>query len=538
MWNHKPLDLFPRLQSLLLTVYGVSILSGFLEAITAVAGRPRLIDLTGVFLEYPSLLLLFSTWAVFVYTNVFRISLTESIERVRRHLPLALIATVVNIAAVWMGWESSVPTFLNVLDVPVSLLTLGWWPRLLASPGTLVVSLLVAVVFGWSVWRETRLIKRVLQAVLGWFLGIFVLLLLPSVIAWAIVSTDASPLTAGPNVLARSWVALSQEGYWWRAVVDRFPGVLEGEAESSVRFLRLSLVWLIGLLLGGVVFLRRSGPVLKQHLQYIKPVRGVSFLMAAFFGMWIGRAMGGVFFGRAIDVLACILLVITLGFVWVVSVLRNDLHDQGSDHEMGRTDRPLVSGALSSEGARGLMKLFAVLALVSGWLLGWPVLLPLLVFLLLQELLAFPGVRSKESPLGLVFLASSLLCVAISGAFFTLRTAAVPTLRPGIWLALVLFYLLHTLPKVVRWSPALTQALGRGLRLSPRFLVPIALALSYLCVPLFSGWMLLWWIALPCAVVSLLPLLGSGRWDERKIVGWQTAFILISFLLLSVRPSP
>jgi hypothetical protein len=204
----------------------------------------------------------------------------------------------------------------------------------------------------------------------------------------------------------------------------------------------------------------------------------------------------------------------------------------------GQEDRPLVGRVIDAKQFTWLGKTLLFIFGVSGWLLGWPVILPLVGFLLLQEGLVSPDTRWKERWFGGLLLALSFVCVAGSGIFFVLRTAAVPMLPPSIWLMIGVFYGIHALPKAFRWSPKLLGWLAAHIRVSPRLFIPIALALSYLFVPLISGWTVLWWIALPCAVVALLPLLGSGRWDDRKIVGWQTAFLIISFLLLSVRPSP
>ncbi len=538
MWKNpltaKFVTSFGRILGTALILAAVSTL---IESVAGVGGRSRLIDLTGVLIERPFWLIVFGVWAAWGVRRLFKATWPEAIERTLRLAPLVLIIPLINALVAWLGLESTVPAFVNVLEVPVSVLTFGWLPRLLASPGVLVFLIVWVISLAAQAWQTKQPIKQIVLAIIFWLAGSFGLLFLPSIFSWVVVSNSVSPLNAGPNVLARAWVALSQEGYWWRSIVERFPGMLEGEAEASVRLLLLSLAWLAAVILGCVWFFRQLQGGLKQVLGWLKSIRAVSFLGAAIFGLCIGQAFGGRVFTRAVDLVAFLLFFLTLLAVWGVSVWRNDVHDVGGDREAQRMDRPLVSGELSFESFAWLGKALAVIALVSGWLLGWPVLLPLLGFLLIQEGLHLPGLRWKERSFGGLLLALSLVLVVASGVFFALRTAAVPVLPVSIWLTVALFYLFQAFPKALRWSPNLLGWLATHLRLSPRLLIPIALALGYVLVPLLSGWTVLWWIALPCAVVALLPLLGNGRWDERKIVGWQTAFIIITFLLLAIHPS-
>lgn len=537
MWNdlvsQQKTELWKRVG---LTVFLLSLATGVIESLAGTGGRNRLIDFTGIVLEYPIYLTLFASWLVFVLWRMKLGTVEELIERILTLAPIALLLPITNALVAWVGLEPSVPKFLNIAEVPVSLLTLGWWPRFLATPGTLVVIVLIGAWLGAMLYRLRMTAPRVIFGVLFWMAGAFGLLLVPSLISWIVVSTNASPLTAGPNVLARSWVALSQEGYWWRSTVGRFPGVLEGEAEASVRLLQLASAWLLGLF-GVASYLYRSSKRSVQELfSWFKGVRGISFSMAALFGVWIGSLSGGAFFVRGIDIVAIGLFILVLKAVWGLTTIRNDLEDFSSDVEAGRVDRPLVAGTRTYADLQTMAMMLALVAIVGGWFLGWPVFLPLGLFLVLQETLVYPGLRLKTERIAPVILGLSQVSVFIAGVFFALRTASVPVLRPGIWLAVMAFYLLHSLPKAIRWNNVLWEAWTKRVNLPSRFVIPLALALGYLLLPLLSGWTVLWWISLPCAAVALLPLLGSGRWDDRKIVGWQTAFLLISCLLLTVRP--
>jgi 4-hydroxybenzoate polyprenyltransferase len=535
MWKDSTNEFLQKLTKGLTILFLTGALSGLIESLIGVGGRSRLIDLTGILLERPLFFALFAVWLV-IAMRLFRVvSWTYALERISSWIPFLLVIPLVNGLVTVLGLETTTPSFVNVLEAPVSLLTLGWLPRLLASPGALFGLLFAALLLGIDGWRVKEPMKRVVGRALIWLLGGLFLLLLPSLIAWLVVSAGASPLNAGPNVLARTWTALSQEGYWWRSTVDRFPGVLEGEATASVRFLQLSLVFL--LLFGGAIFvvLRITGSVLRQMMAWFKPVRLISFLGMAMLGLAIGH-LGGPIFRRGIDLVPLLLFIIVLLATWGVSVWRNDLHDQIKDQQSERIDRPLLSQRqLTVPEFNWIGGGLFLVVLIGGWLLGWPVLLPLLVFLGVQEGLAAEGIRLKERSLGGVLLALSSVTVMASGVFFVLQTAAVPVLRPGIWLALFAFCLFQSVPKALRWSPNLLNWFSTRTPIAPRMVIPISLALSYLVLPLLAGWAILWWIAIPCAFVSLIPLLGNGRWDERKMVGWQTAFLVVSCLLLSLR---
>ncbi|MBP9762719.1 hypothetical protein KBD34_03830 [Patescibacteria group bacterium] len=533
MWKDSTVQFLQKLTKGLIVLFLLGALSALFESLIGVGGRSRLIDLTGIFLERPLFLSLFAMWMV-VTLRLFRtVSWIYALDRVLSWTPFLLVIPVVNSLVTVLGLEATTPTFVNVLEAPVSLLTLGWLPRLIASPGVLFGLLVATLLIGMEGWRAKEPLKRLVARSLFWLLGTLFLLLLPSVIAWFAVSAIASPLNAGPNVLARSWIALSQEGYWWRSTLDRFPGVLEGEAAASVRFLELSLVFFV--LLGGAVFAvsRSAEASLRRIIAWFKPVRAVSFFGMVAFGLAIGYLKEPVF-ARGIDFLPFLLFIVVLCATWGVSVWRNDLHDQEKDEELGRVDRPLIGRQLTSLEFAWIGRGLFLVVLIGGWLLGWPVLLPLLVFLGLQEVLTADGIRWKDRSFGGLLLALSNVAVMVSAVFIVLRTAAVPILEPRIWMALFAFCLFQSIPKSLRWSPNLLNWLSARTPITPRMVIPLALALSYLVLPLLTGWVILWWMAIPCAVVSLIPLLGSGRWDERKIVGWQTAFLLVSCLLLSL----
>ena len=537
MWNDTDLRAGVRIAGqAAVMVFGLSLIAAVLESVAGVDGHTRVMDLTRVFLEWPFWLCVFGGWLFFTLRTCFKDESREStLKTVMALAPLALLAPIVNMCAAWLGLESTVPTFVNVLEAPVTLLTLGWWPRLLATSGTLVTLSVVAILLGVRAWQQRRPAKHVVRIVAIWLGGSFGWLLLPSVIAWIVVSGDVSPLNAGPNVLARSWVALAQSGYWWSALVDRFPGILEGEALGSVRLLQLASAWLTIVCVGSVWIWRLGRSSWKKWLVWSKPVRGLSFLLFAVFGMAVGQHFGGTVLLRFVDVIALLMFFGVLKAAWLYTVTRNDLADAVEDTHAGRTDRPLVTNALSPTAIRALSIGLLVLILTGGWLLGWPVLLPILVFLGIQELLVYPGHRFKNRWLSVLLLSFSTLSAFVAGVFFSLRNAAVPLLNPGVWLAMLAFCLFQALPKAIRGNPVFWSACAERVRLPVRFLIPIGLACSYLLVPLLSGWTILWWMAIPCAVVALFPLLGGGRWDERKIVGWQVAFLLVSLLLLLVQ---
>ncbi len=522
MWKTPSVsEIFRRIPRALFVLIALSGVTALIESLAGAQGRERVFDLTAVFLERPVWMVLFGVWFLFLSKKLRGSTWVSAIDQALLWSPLLLVAPCLNSLVAWFGFETLVPPFVNVLEVPVSLLTFGWLPRPIASAGILILVLGVAVGLFIEGWRLKRSVKSVLAVVLLWLVGGLGLLLLPSFIAWSIVSVDVSPLNAGPNVLARSWVALAQEGYWWRSVVDRFPGIVEGEAYASVRLVQLVLVWLVGIGTAIVLVSRQLTTPIRSLFQQLKPVRGLSFLGAAFFGLWIGHLFGGVFMTRIIDGFALLLFLTALIAVWCVTSLRTNL----SKPEEGIV--PTHPWLLPS---------CSMVAGVSAWLLGWPVLFPLLSFVLLQEALHSPFTRWKERWFAGGILAFSFVSIVAAGIFFSLRTAAIPLLPMRIWLMIGVFYLLQALPKAFRWSPTLLGWLTEHLRFPPRMVIPIVLALSYLLVPLISGWVVVWWIASPFAVVALLPLLGNGRWDDRKIVGWQTAFILIAFLLLTVQP--
>ncbi len=148
MWKNAPAAGTVRLFGRVLgTALILSIVSALVESIAGVAGRTRLIDLTSVFIEHPFWIVVFGSWAAWIVRRLQGVPWSSAIERALSFAPLVLLIPSVNCVVAWLGLESLVPAFVNVLEAPVSILTFGWWPRFLASPGVMVLLIGVAAIF-------------------------------------------------------------------------------------------------------------------------------------------------------------------------------------------------------------------------------------------------------------------------------------------------------------------------------------------------------------------------------------------------------
>jgi hypothetical protein len=508
---------FPGLLPWLALICGISLGLSWLQAWADDGQVGRLLDLTHFVLIQPlftgvGLLLGISLWSW-----ALRIRPREALVTGWRWLlGLICLPTFVNLGLRLLGFSVQSWPYIAGKEWVLTLASGGWYPRPVASPGMLVTMMLCAWFVGWSVWRWREQKTRALIAGLVAYLAFGLWLSVPAMIAWLGMEGNASWWHASGYAVQRGIILLSNQQYWWQSLYDRFPGAAGGEAEASGILFFGALAYLV--LAGTVAWFER-----KRVLIAIKKVPAALKTLS--------RSKMGVLFG--------------IGFLGLCLGI----------HELSSSPKGVVftiavlvaisvawSGLLflrSSEGASSEEKwLTGTLFFAGAWLLGWPVFASLLILVLLGRLQAFllkisPTIITQHALMG----AQWLMLFVATWAFGS-QKGVLTDLSVG---GLLGFWLFFSLTSATTGSPLLEEGILPSWLIRARRMVgdshgrALVILLSYLLLPLSTGWFHWLELAVPVGVIAVLLSYSRSSKVEEQLRLVAITFLLVSYFFLSVR---
>ncbi len=511
---------------------GVSLLGGRL-------GDGRLGAVTELILIEPLYRLCVAIVCVFMLARAIRQSVPAVLQAVMPWLlPLHLLPGCINIGWSVLPLPSIHPFFLNGAHIPLSLMTAGLAPYPLAPPGVMGTVFILICLLGREVLRQTKNLRKTIIWSTGTYLFLSVFLLFPSLLGWFGLGAQTTFLYAGSNAVARGLVVLSQEGYWWRRVVERFPGFLGGESEVSVALLVATLSYLF--LVGAFCTLIRKGFgyswrvwVYGARLWFLATL-GSLLVLGGLFAVTQGSALPR----QAVSILAMILLVTTWLAAAGAVLGAGDLADLEEDERTGRLN-PLIQGEASPRHLADISCLLHGYALVGAWLLGWPIFVCVSLFLITQTIYRFSALRIKQIfPATSLVLGLSWLAAWLSGWFFVRQDALITRLALPLLGGLWIFFSTQTLLK--SWSyngafvgPVVPLAIRsyfedtRG-----RWIYVGSVAGGYLIPGIFMGSWFLFCFGGAIGLASLLVLL-SNKPRILELRGLSVIFLVVMAFILS-----
>lgn len=473
-------------------------------------------ELTLFLLGRPLITGVFVLGGLMVWSLALQIRLKEALATGWRWiLGIVFLPAALNLVVRALSLSTTPMPYAGGRDWLIWLVSTGWYPRLLATPGTLLTILGVSWFIGWTVWRWREQKTRGLLSGIGAYLFFLLILSIPTFYGWIGLEAGTSWWSAGAYSVQRGVISLSNQQYWWQSLYDRFPGMAGGEAEGSGQLLLLVSAYLV--LIGACFFEQRQ--VLKAFYQSQKPFLRQAFgtylvfLMAiAWFGLWLGfdRLTPGTF-----GVVSALALV-TASVVGVLGWLLTQEYAQ----EFVEVRTGLV-----------------VAALIGAWLLGWPVFVGVALMSMLYWVRKQVPVQSR----GLLALLGALNMQALLWTVWAIGSerAALDAMGAAGFLGVTIFFLSQLLASdslkgllAISEEGVAASWVNRsgGTRSAILFIW-----LGYVLLPLGTGWFI--WLALtvPAAVISTLLVLGHGPDREKNLWRVATIFFLVSYFFLSVQ---
>lgn len=464
---------------------------GVLVSLAGGQSDGRLADATTIAVIWPLTALIFLSIAVLVLRFNLRLSTTAVLSGLHSLMPLIAIA--------FAGLTLLVGT--TALPLMLFLVSLG---------------------IGWIVWRETKhRVKAVLAGGVT-LLGYLLALAVPSLIGRAGLPAGTPDVFIGSLGGPRGLILLATNSYWWKNIYERFPFSSGGEAEAGVTLLLGALAFVV---MAGCAFVLAKGVLRLSWRSALLYVRGRIFvfhLALVAFGASLAVLQGAKLAWHPMDVLAWLVLLMSVGAAWLFVIGRNDAADLRWD-ETFAPDKPLITGMVREQDVREASALFLAIALVGGWLLGWPVFAALLAWVVAYEAYHSPPFRLK----GETFWKNLLLGIAglfsvLMGYLFAAETSSLHDVSPRFWFGLLAMLTLLSIQKEVRGDT------------SPPRLRWIAglVALGYVLPPIVVGSWKWLGLAVPVAGLSAFVILTKPHRSSR-FYGLFYLFLAVSFFLLS-----
>ena len=294
----------------------------------------------------------------------------------------------------------------------------------------------------------------------------------------------------------------------------------------------MAQTWFVILVIAGGAWLylvRKN--VMVAMIRNIRPERAIHFIIFAFLGGLIALSEGTKVNWTVLDFITIVVAALTIIFAWAFAVITNDLVDESID-TVSNTDRPLVTGTLSSGMMRDAALVCGVMTTLGALALGSYALFWMLVFSAAYYIYSVPPLRLKRIPiLASAFIGVATLATMLLGFFLISTNQGLAAFPSQIALLVVLFMTLITNVRDLKdikgdnaagiWT--IPTLLGNR---RARIVIGAMTFVAYALVPLFIPVPILWAPSLIIGVASWVGLV-QGR-------GERFAFSLYFFYLASI----
>jgi 4-hydroxybenzoate polyprenyltransferase len=232
-----------------------------------------------------------------------------------------------------------------------------------------------------------------------------------------------------------------------------------------------------------------------------------------------------------VDVLGVICLLISWYGAWMFAIHINDISDLKSD-SVSNTNRPLVKKILSPEEIRESANIWLVISLLGSWSAGYYPLFMNIVYLVCSYVYSIDFLRFKRIPiLSPLIIGIACLSSVLAGFFFLSIDKTFQIFPASLALGIVIIYTLGSNIRDLkdidgdRIDNVYTIPVIFGEKIG-RKIIGVMFGLSFLLVPFFVGYNLLYIISIPASVAGYFLV---TKFPHREKYLFSLYFIYILF---------
>ena len=359
------------------------------------------------------------------------------------------------------------------------------------------------------VFSKTRNVLKAIGTVLISYVVIFLLIALPSFLAFAAnsFSSAASP----QSFLIANFSASRIAGNFMRPTVQ----VSYGYAIEMIFNLGMGLFYYL------LDFLLVVGWLIAYHpkaalsfLRNIRPKRTIHYFIMITGGIVLAAIKNGPFILNASDIIALGALAVSYLCAWLFAVGVNDCADIAIDR-ISNVGRPLVTGSLTETEMRGGNLFFFSWLLLGGFLSGYWGFFTICAFTAAYYIYSAPPLRLKRIPFLSTFLISIACLAASMAGFYFIDSGKLLSDFP--WRAILLTLFFFTLFLNVKDIKDIEGDRKNGVPTIPvifgerwgREAVGFLVVVAFLSVPVILGKWILFWPSLVAAGLSYLLIMAK-----------------------------
>lgn len=406
-----------------------------------------------------------------------------------------------------------------------------------ATYGIRIEIMIILAGLGFYVWKKSKNMVRSFLVMISIYVFIFILAAMPGII-YTFSDLNNAPGTQ-TEIVGYLEKTMLQSNISHNTLRDGLLSV------SRNRFIELGfnkLMSQILFIISTIILLAwsyKSYPEkFKSVLKNMRPERTFFYVLLLILGMSYAY-LGGEYLSSWIDVLGIICMIISWIAVWMYAVHTNDIADIEID-KTSNPNRPLVQNKLSFNEMNQIGFIWLAIAIIGAWSAGFYQFIMILIYISASHIYSVPPLRLRRIPVLASFIISiACLATILAGFFFVSSNKSIRSFPLPIAVGVIIIF---TLAVNIRDLKDVTGDKKEGIKTLPVIFHPnehrvigILLAISFLLVPIFLSFYLLFIISIPAAIIGYKTI-NHKPYTEKNIFILILVYIILVILLFVLSP--
>lgn len=406
-----------------------------------------------------------------------------------------------------------------------------------ATYGIRIEIIIILAGIGFYIWKKSKNIVQSFLAILITYIFIFILAAMPGII-YTISDLNNTPGTQ-TEIVSYLEKTMLQSNISHNTVHDGLLSVSRSRfIELGFNKLMSQILFIISTILL-VAWSYKSYPEkFKSVLKNMRPERTMFYVLLLILGMSYAY-LGGEYLSSWIDVLGIICMIISWIAVWMYAVHMNDIADIEID-KTSNPNRPLVQNKLSFNEMHQIGFIWLAVAIIGSWSAGFYQFIMVLIYISASHTYSVPPLRLRRVPVLASFIISiACLTTILAGFFFVSSNKSIQSFPLPIAIGIIIIF---TLAVNIRDLKDVAGDKKEGIKTLPVIFYPnehrllgFIMAISFLLVPLFLSFYLLYIISIPAAIIGYKTI-NHKPYTEKNIFILILVYIILVILLFVLSP--
>ena len=407
-----------------------------------------------------------------------------------------------------------------------------------ATYGIRIEIIIILAGLGFYVWKKSKNIVQSFLVILITYVFIFILAAIPGII-YTLSDLNNAPGTQTEMVGYLEKIML-QSNISHNTLHDGLLSVSRNRfIELGFNKLMSQILFIISTILLAAWSYKAYPQKFKSVLENLRPERTAFYILLLIFGMSYAY-LGEEQLNSWIDILGIVCLIISWTSVWMYAVHMNDIADIEID-KISNPTRPLVQNELSFNEMHQIGFIWLAITIIGSWSVGFYQFVMVLIYISASHIYSVPPLRLRRVPVLASFIISvACLATILAGFFFVSSNKSMQSFPVT---AAIGFIIIFTLAANIRDLKDVDGDKKEGIKTLPVMfgekngprVVGILFALSFILVPLFLSFYLLYIISIPTAIIGY-KIVTRKPYKEKNIFILILSFIILVALLFVLSP--